>query len=216
MSPSFAYRAARTPELRLAPGHVQTCPGCQTIRSGRPRPSGGRVGRVQPLQPLPGAAAGTRAGQARPLPQQRRFSSPLCSSSTVVYWPVRLMLRQIRRESGPGAGQAWSFWRCGHRSGSLMCPLASALSWLVLRRGWVGAAGSRGRRGGAYRAARDAPDSGVHSAPWFRWDLSVCGAPSVLLMDAAVHGLLTTYEPPYGGRGRPTALGLPEVATHAA
>ena len=71
-----------------AGGEVE--PAAHAAGVGRhPRPAG--VGEVEALQQLGAPGAGRAAGQPASRPIMRRFSSPVCISSTAAYWPVRLM-----------------------------------------------------------------------------------------------------------------------------
>ena len=61
------------------------------------RPAGAGVDEVEAREQLAGAGACLAREQAGSRPIMRRFSSPVCSSSTAAYWPVRLIARRTRR-----------------------------------------------------------------------------------------------------------------------
>ena len=98
-------------------------------------------------------ARGRGAARDRPgsRPIMRRFSSPVCSSSTAAYWPVRLIARRTRRRSATTSSPATRAVPASARAAWR----GSARSWSCRRRsGRAARRRCRGGRAGRRRRAR--------------------------------------------------------------
>ena len=91
-------RKSTTGRADEAGGEVE--PAAHAAGVGRHPPPAG-VDEVEAVQQLGGPARGPpRADRPRSRPIMRRFSSPVCSSSSAAYWPVRLIARRTRAALG--------------------------------------------------------------------------------------------------------------------